>query len=52
MSEKKYQKNMKHNILKFLRPDVKPFNPSKPDAVTKINIPASSFVEIEKPDRN
>ncbi|MDR0811669.1 MAG: rhamnogalacturonan acetylesterase [Paludibacter sp.] len=46
------KQNNLQDILKFLRPEVKPFNPAKPDDVRKFNLPASQFVEIEKPDGN
>ncbi|MDR2679783.1 MAG: rhamnogalacturonan acetylesterase, partial [Tannerella sp.] len=40
------------DILQRLRPEIRPFDPAKPDDVKKFNIPPSPFVEIAKPDGN
>jgi lysophospholipase L1-like esterase len=40
------------DILQFLRPDYKPFNPAKPDNVETFSLPPSPFTEVEKPDGN
>jgi lysophospholipase L1-like esterase len=40
------------DILQYLRPDVQPFNPQKPDDIRKFSLPLSPFIEFEKPDGN
>lgn len=39
-------------ILRFLRPDYKPFDPARPDDVGQFSLPLSPFTEVEKPDGN
>jgi hypothetical protein len=39
-------------LAKYLKPGLFPFNPSHPDAFEDWKLPASSFVEIVKPDGN
>ncbi|MDR2840253.1 MAG: rhamnogalacturonan acetylesterase [Paludibacter sp.] len=46
------KQNKFDDILKYLKSNVKPFDPSKPDALTSFKIPQSPFVEIEKPEGN
>ena len=36
-------------LVPFLRPDVQPFDPSKPDSVDTFDVPASPFVVAAKP---
>jgi rhamnogalacturonyl hydrolase YesR/lysophospholipase L1-like esterase len=40
------------DILQYLRPEVQPFNPEKPDDVKAFSLPSSPFIEFEKPDGN
>ncbi|MFV0606625.1 MAG: rhamnogalacturonan acetylesterase [Niabella sp.] len=45
-------KKSKLPLKKFIIDDFKGFNPSKPDAFENFTLPASSFIEIVKPDGN
>ncbi|TMI64537.1 MAG: rhamnogalacturonan acetylesterase [Bacteroidetes bacterium] len=45
-------KDAKLNIAKYLRKDIPPFDPGKPDPVEKWNWPLSQMVTSSKPDGN
>ncbi|GAB6010976.1 glycoside hydrolase family 88 protein [Viscerimonas tarda] len=46
------KENKLKDILQHLRPDVRAFNPQKPDDQKNFSLPPSPFTEIEKPDGN
>lgn len=45
------ENNLEH-IMKHLRREIRPFNPSKPDKMESFSLPVSPFSAVEKPDGN